>query len=60
MIRLLCIDVDTGDAANVGGPVITVGRTFDLENTAVEEWLRSVPDWHKRQVVAVEIIKGTK
>ena len=30
-IRLICVETDCGDAANVGGPIHVRHKTFDIE-----------------------------
>lgn len=40
MIRIVCVEVDAGAAACVGGPVHTRYRTFDVDVPALEAWLR--------------------
>ncbi len=63
MIRVICRDVNIGAAANVGGPVDIEHRTFDVELTAIETWLKepSVMNDHyrTREVIGFELLPDT-
>ena len=64
MIRFFCRDVNTGAAANVGGPVDVTFRSF-TDPAAMERWLRydGEPDYAKhydrREVIGVELEEET-
>ena len=64
MIRIIVFEADGGMAANVGGPVLTTHRTFDVEIPELESFL-SEPRKSKtmlytnRGVVGVEVIEAT-
>ena len=68
MLRLIIQTTDFGEAANVGGPVITRLRTIDVELPEVEKHLREFDDakangktvWSNRQLIGVEVIKSPK
>lgn len=54
MIRILCVQADHSASANVGGPVVTTGKTFDINFPEFEKWLAEKQQWIERSVVAVE------
>jgi hypothetical protein len=56
MIRLIFKEDDATCVAGFGGPVVTTNRTFDLELSVVEEWLRGGSDYQYRQFVGMELI----
>lgn len=39
MIRIICQETNTGDAAHVGGPVHLSYKTFDVDAPELEAWL---------------------
>ena len=70
MIRLIIRDTDYVAAANVGGDVETLFKTFDVELPAeVEAYLREFTDerdrllaekkniWWNREVIGVEVLR---
>lgn len=57
MLRLIVQIVDTGDACNVGGPVQTRYRTFDVDLPEVEAELRTDYKWATRSLVGAEIME---
>jgi len=57
MIRLIVRIDDAGMAANVGGPVQTTYRTFDIEHPELEEALQSF-NLNYRSIVGAEIVKA--
>ena len=56
-IRIICQEIDCGSAANVGGPVVVINKTFDVAATLeLSEWLNKKPSiYHNRTVTGVEI-----
>lgn len=58
MLRLIVQITDTGDAANVGGPVHTRYRTFDVDLPDVEELLAKREAWVTRNLVGVELLSA--
>lgn len=58
MIRIIVRECDEGSARNVGGPVQTRHRTFDVELPELEQHLRAEgqPDYICREVIGVELI----
>lgn len=60
-IRVIVRTDNAGMAANVGGSVLSTMRTFDIENAALEAFLREPQDsYSHRQVVGVEITPDPK
>jgi hypothetical protein len=61
VIRVVVETCDAGMAANVGGSVHREIRTFDIEATALEAFLREPGhSLQHRQVIGVEIIAAAK
>ena len=59
-LRIVCVDVDHGRAANVGGPVMTFPKTFDMDAPEeLKRWLDYGRQWHDRFIEHVEILPGT-
>lgn len=58
MLRLIVQIVDIGDAANVGGPVQTRYRTFDVDLPEVEAELRTDYKWATRSLVGAELLNA--
>lgn len=61
-LRLIVRSVSKGAAANIGGPVETEHRTFDVEATKeVEDYLLEPihmnDHWTSREIIGVEVIK---
>lgn len=55
--RILCFEADAGMAANVGGPVVTRPRTFDVElPDEIGEWLNGSGGFINRGITGVEIL----
>jgi hypothetical protein len=59
MLRLIVQIVDTGAAANIGGPVETRYRTFDVDLPEVEAELRKADNWTTRHVVGAEVLAAS-
>jgi len=57
MLRLVLQRVHTGDAANLGGPVVTRVHTFDFALPEAEKHLRNQDAWNSVQVVGVEVLE---
>lgn len=58
MIRLIARSADRGAAANVGGPVDTEYKTFDVDLPEVEAWLlKNSGKYLWSEIVGAEIIK---
>lgn len=57
MLRLVLQRVHTGDAANIGGPVVMRVHTFDFDLPEVEKHLRNQDAWNSVQVVGVEVLE---
>lgn len=57
MLRLIVQITDTGDAANIGGPVHTRYRTFDVALPEVEALLKKRDAWVTRNLVGVELLE---
>jgi hypothetical protein len=56
-IRIIVRECDEGAARNVGGPVQTRHRTFDVDLPELEAYLRNVPyDYVCREVIGVELV----
>ena len=59
-LRVVVQDADRAAAANVGGPVDTSLKTFDIESPELEQYLQQpIKDkWNyvHRQVIGVEVI----
>jgi hypothetical protein len=55
MLRIICVAVEYGRAANVGGPPHTEHKTFEVDAPAVEAWLREKGGWQDRSVVGIEV-----
>lgn len=59
MIRIIAEETDAGRAANIGGPVKTIYRTFDVELPVIEAWLmepeRKEWSYIDRAIVGIEI-----
>jgi hypothetical protein len=61
MIRIIVRESDEGAARNVGGPVQTRHRTFDVHLPDLEQYLRNVPyDYVMREVIGVELLAAPK
>ena len=59
MLRIICCDVNCGAAANVGGPVHTAFKTFDVDAPEVEAFLLEFVGkggYTERSVTGVEIL----
>lgn len=57
LIRVICNETDFGVAANVGGPVQTSHRTFDIEcSESLASYLSLQDKWKSRTIIGVEII----
>ncbi len=64
MIRIVIQETDFGNAANIGGPVETRIKTFDVELPEVEKHLHAAEKakeekrqcWFSRQVIGVEVL----
>lgn len=60
MIRLIFVQVNSGEAANVGGPVSVEHKTFDVDLPVVEKWLgepAAMNDhWTRREFVGIEVL----
>jgi hypothetical protein len=59
-LRIIVRQSDEGAARNVGGPVQTSYKTFDVELPALEAFLSAdgQPDYICREVIGVEVLKG--
>jgi hypothetical protein len=57
VIRIIVRSSDCGAAANVGGPVYTDYRTFDVDIPELEEFLREQRTYLVREVVGVEVLE---
>jgi len=57
MIRIICADTDYSSAANVGGPVDTRHRTFDIDAPEVEAFLKGSGKWNSRSFVGIEVVE---
>lgn len=56
-LRIICVEADTGAAANVGGPVHVRRHTFDVPCTKeLESYLKAANQWVDRSIEGVEII----
>jgi hypothetical protein len=56
-LRIICVEVDAGAAANVGGPVHIRRHTFDVPCTeALTNYLNAVNQWVDRSIEGVEVI----
>lgn len=57
MIRIIVQIAEAGMAANVGGPVQTWCKTFDVSCPEVEEFLSKTADvYQSKHVVGIEVI----
>lgn len=56
MLRLVLQRIHTGDAVNIGGPVVTRIHTFDFDLPDAEKHLRKQDAWNSVQVVGVEVL----
>lgn len=59
MLRIVLQRIHTGDACNVGGPVTTSVRTFDVDIPEVEKCLRDTDRWTDVQVIGIETLDAT-
>lgn len=63
-LRVVCVSVDFGLAANIGGPVQQHFKTFDIDCPdvlALEQWLSAhdgTKDCISRSIVGVEIVES--
>ena len=58
MLRIIVRTDDASMAANVGGPVFSDFKTFDIHAPEVEAFLRTpAPQLGQRQVVGVELVQ---
>lgn len=62
-IRIICVETDSGDACNIGGPAHIRHRTFEIEvPIGVAEWINepTAKKWSfvSRSIVGVEIPTG--
>lgn len=57
-IRIIVRQSDEGAARHVGGPVQTSHKTFDVDLSEVEHFLRATgqPDYICREVIGVELL----
>lgn len=53
MIKLICRSVNSGAAANIGGPVETRYVQFQIEHPTLEAWLKPIDKYESREVVGV-------
>lgn len=58
MLRIVLQRVHTGAACNVGGPVTTSVRTFDVDLPEVEQVMRSEDRWNDVHVVGIEVLEA--
>lgn len=60
-LRIICVENDFGEAANVGGPCKVTHKTVDVEPVPDElvAWLKGKTQWRDRWVEAVEVIEQT-
>ncbi len=58
MLRIVLQTVHTGDAANIGGPVLTKVVTFDVDLPTVESFLLSEDKWNSVQVMGIEVLQA--
>lgn len=59
MLRLIVQIVDIGDACNIGGPIQTRYRTFDVDLPEVEAELRTDDyKWATRSLVGAELLQA--
>ncbi len=56
MLRVIVRTVDSGAAANVGGPVIERFSTIDIDAPEVEQALTSSGAYQDVQVIGVEVL----
>jgi hypothetical protein len=55
-LRIILQGVNYGAAANVGGPVFTEFKTFDIEAPEIEAWLSETIPYGHRQVAGAEVV----
>ena len=56
MLRVIVRTVDCGAAANVGGPVETRFKTFDIDQPDLEQHLRMTQQYATNEVIGVELL----
>lgn len=56
MLRMIVRTVDTGAAANVGGPVSVTWRTLDVHAPELEALLRDEGGYRSRELVGVDLL----
>lgn len=65
-MRIICVETESGAAANIGGPVHVSYHTFDVLDggEAVERWLNEPIEkgwrYSDRSIVGVEYERATK
>jgi hypothetical protein len=61
MLRVIVRETNVGAAANVGGPVTTKVKTFDIDAPALEAHLREkLDEYISREAIGVEILNATE
>ncbi len=59
MLRIIIETIDYGTAANLGGPVNIIHKTFDVDLPEVEKYLRLQNDrWSHGRVTGIEIVEA--
>lgn len=56
MIRIIVRTVDIGSAINVGGPVDTKFKTFDVSLPELEEYLERRSQYESKEVIGVDVV----
>ncbi|HXI43901.1 MAG TPA: hypothetical protein VNH83_28220 [Bryobacteraceae bacterium] len=57
MIRVCCIEVDIGEAANVGGPVHQTMKTFDIAIAYIENLKCKSTEWESAKLDIVAALE---
>lgn len=58
MLRVVFQRIHTGAACNIGGPVTSSVRTFDVDLPEVEQFMRSEDKWNDVNVIGIEVLEA--